>query len=542
MKHKIIFLIFILIISGSIFAQNTNKPEDEILFGTYETMPQFPGGESALNDFLNKNLRNPSKGNGRVVVQFTITEEGKVVEPEVIRSISPELDSEALRVVKLMPLWKPGKQRDKIVKVKYTLPFNFRSSLVLSEENSEKNDKPKDEVLFGTYETWAQFPGGDKALTDFINKNLRNPSKANGRVIVQFWITEEGKIVEPEVVRSVSPELDSEAMRLINLMPLWKPGTSRGKIVKSKYTLPFNFRYPEVHLTDMPEYGVVLRAASERIPYFPGGNNALQDFICKNIRNPSKSPGRVIVQFTVTEEGKAVEPEIVTSVSPEFDSEAIRLINSMPLWEPGKVRGKAVMAQFKLPINFKSSLEFSEENSAKIVENIIIEMEQSVISTDFFFRSAGENAYSTSGKIILKDEKFMVEMYEMKVWFDGKTMWSYSPQINEVSITEPDKKQLETINPLLFIKTINNPLTKTYVRERNRVIVFTPTTDIADFKRVELVIEKSTNDLTQIDIYGENNSRTIFDLSNYKIEDNIADSYFTFDKSKYKGVYVIDLR
>lgn len=104
---------------------------DEEIFAVVEEMPSFPGGDAALMSYISKNIKYPSIATengiqGRVICTFVINRDGKVTNAEVIRSVDPSLDKEALRVINNMPAWKPGKQRGKPVRVKYTLPIVFR--------------------------------------------------------------------------------------------------------------------------------------------------------------------------------------------------------------------------------------------------------------------------------------------------------------------------------------------------------------------------------------------------------------------------------
>jgi protein TonB len=97
----------------------------------YEVMPQFPGGEKMLFSYLNKNVRYPAgaqqnKIQGRVVTQFVVDAEGEIVDLEVVKSVNWDLDAEALRVIIKMPNWIPGIQDGEKVRVKYTMPINFR--------------------------------------------------------------------------------------------------------------------------------------------------------------------------------------------------------------------------------------------------------------------------------------------------------------------------------------------------------------------------------------------------------------------------------
>ena len=105
--------------------------EEQQILQVVEEMPEFPGGMGECMKFLSKNIKYPtiSQENGvqgRVIVQFVVNRDGSIVDPVVVRGVDPYLDKEALRVVVQMPKWKPGKQRGKEVRVKYTLPVMFR--------------------------------------------------------------------------------------------------------------------------------------------------------------------------------------------------------------------------------------------------------------------------------------------------------------------------------------------------------------------------------------------------------------------------------
>lgn len=104
--------------------------KDEV-FMVVEKMPEFPGGIQELMSFLSKNIKYPASAmaknvQGRVIVQFVVEKDGTPTEFKVIRSVDPDLDAEALRLMKEMPKWKPGMQKGQVVRVKYTLPVTFR--------------------------------------------------------------------------------------------------------------------------------------------------------------------------------------------------------------------------------------------------------------------------------------------------------------------------------------------------------------------------------------------------------------------------------
>ncbi|MBP7359534.1 MAG: energy transducer TonB [Prevotella sp.] len=91
------------------------------------------------------------------------------------------------------------------------------------------------------------------------------------------------------------------------------------------------------------------------MPSFTGGNGALMDYISKNIKYPTESDaqGRVVVTFTVEKDGSITNATVTRSVDPAFDKEALRVINSMPKWIPGKRNGQNVRVRYTVPVTFR---------------------------------------------------------------------------------------------------------------------------------------------------------------------------------------------
>jgi len=107
------------------------KEEETKVFDVVEQMPQFPGGPQALFEYLSKNIKYPVVAEengiqGRVIVTFVVERDGSITDVKVAKSVDPSLDKEAMRVVKSMPHWIPGKQNGSAVRVKYTVPVTFR--------------------------------------------------------------------------------------------------------------------------------------------------------------------------------------------------------------------------------------------------------------------------------------------------------------------------------------------------------------------------------------------------------------------------------
>ncbi len=104
--------------------------EEKIFRGPPERQPEFPGGTHAMYKFIQTNLRMPRQAkkagvSGKVFVSFTITETGEVSNVTVFKKLGFGCDEEAVRIVRLMPRWKPGTQFNKIVRVRYNLPISF---------------------------------------------------------------------------------------------------------------------------------------------------------------------------------------------------------------------------------------------------------------------------------------------------------------------------------------------------------------------------------------------------------------------------------
>lgn len=233
---------------------------DADVYEVVENMPEFPdGGMPGLMKYLSANIRYPEAAHkagtqGRVTVQFVVGKDGSIGNVSILRGVDPALDAEAIRVISGMPKWKPGTQKGEPVNVKYTVPVMFR----LTPEPVEKIDEmivvgyrnPDAPVTGEVYETvdkMPEFPGGMTGLMQHLSKNIRYPAEAHtnniqGRVVVSVIINTDGKATNAQIVQSVAPSLDAEALRVTGTMPDWIPGTKDGKPVNVKYTFPVVFR------------------------------------------------------------------------------------------------------------------------------------------------------------------------------------------------------------------------------------------------------------------------------------------------------------
>lgn len=130
MTSKYIWLfVFCALVFNYSWAQTPIDSSKVVVF--VETMPEYPGGQEAMYAYLNKNIKYPKADfnknvSGKVIVQFVIDTSGYVTDSKVVKSVSPTIDAEALRVINGMPQWRPGYHKGKAVKVMMTLPISFK--------------------------------------------------------------------------------------------------------------------------------------------------------------------------------------------------------------------------------------------------------------------------------------------------------------------------------------------------------------------------------------------------------------------------------
>lgn len=321
-----------------------------------EKMPEFPGGKSAMMRYFDKNIKYPPEAakrniQGTVVVHFVVTESGKVKKVKVVESADPLLDKEAVRVTEAMPAWIPGEYGGRRISANYTLPIEFSLNRISRTVHVDKLPK---------------FPGGYEALSIYLKDKLKTIEQSmernvEGKITLQFVVDTIGTIKNVEVTEGIDSEIDGKIKRMVETMPNWTPGESEGQKVVANYTLPITISFKKIG-----EKPVVVEKAStdviytvvEKKPQFPGGNDALSTFITQNMRYPldakqRQEEGQVFVEFVVDKAGKIMNTRVIRGVCVSLDKEAIRLVENMPAWIPGELRGKVVNTKYTIPIEFK---------------------------------------------------------------------------------------------------------------------------------------------------------------------------------------------
>ena len=230
---------------ASTITEVTPPPTKDKVFEKLDVLPEFPGGGKAMMEWLSQNMQYPKNavdGNieGRVIVSFIVEKDGSISNVEVKKSVHELLDKEALRVVSVMPKWKPGMQDGQPARARFFVPISFKT-----QQSAEVKEK-----VFEYLDNMPEFPGGGKAMMEWLGQNIQYPKEAvdgniEGRVIVTFIIEKDGSVSNAKVIRGIDESLDNEALRVVNAMPNWKPGMQDGQPVRARFNIPISFKLPK---------------------------------------------------------------------------------------------------------------------------------------------------------------------------------------------------------------------------------------------------------------------------------------------------------
>ena len=211
-------------------------------------------------------------------------------------------------------------------------------------------------------EKQPEFPGGMKALMQYLQRSIRYPAICQqqgiqGRVIVQFVVEVDGSITDVQVLKRINPHLDKEAVRVISNMPKWTPAMQRGENVRVRFTLPVSFRLAnaKVKACVINPDNEEMEVEVDKMAQFSGGKQELDRYIKKHLKYPKQAngvQGRVEVTFVVNTDGRVSNVAVTKQVDPLLDAEAIRLVEHMPKWEPAVLHGIPVRIKHTLPIDF----------------------------------------------------------------------------------------------------------------------------------------------------------------------------------------------
>lgn len=304
------------------------------------------------------------------VIDGVITDHANInnISPETVESISILKDASATALY-------GEKGKNGVILITKKKESSATQNNLIDVNISQDAKTQKDEV-YTEVEEMPEFPGGIDALKQWLVSNVRYPKVAHdqgiqGKVFVSFVVTSTGSVTDAKILRGVDPSLDQEALRVANSMPLWKPGKQGGKVVSVQFTIPINFVLEPAQTATKEGKDNVPYTVVEQMPEFPGGFEALKAFITSSMKYPTIAlengiEGQVIASFIVDKTGKIPSVKILRGVDPSLDQEVLRIINSMPKWNPGMQNGEAVDVTFTLPIDFKIPEDYKRISREKL--------------------------------------------------------------------------------------------------------------------------------------------------------------------------------
>jgi TonB family protein len=319
--------------------QNQQNAVDSV-YTFADKMPEFEGGEKALAGFLNKTVSYPAEAqkkneSGKVIVQFVVSKTGKVENAKVLKGVSPSLDTEALRVIGLLPDWIPGEQNGVKVSVYRILPILFKS--VSEEEAWTPNEKTLvviDNVKMPlNFDTRILSP--DKLASAIILKPF--PKEEKSKIISKYGRQAENGVI---LITSKNDEID--------------------------YVL-----------ADTLNVGINACKDPAVLPEFPGGKTQMTTYLADSIQYPfvakqTKTQGKVFVRFLVDKTGKVSDVQVSRRADYFLDKEAVRVVSSMPNWTPSARCGEKLNIYVTIPVEFKIDIPKAEKGWERNEKTIVL--------------------------------------------------------------------------------------------------------------------------------------------------------------------------
>lgn len=235
--------------AAGLTAQADNSDRNEVYsLGEVGVKPEYPGGEEAMYAFIDTSLNYPEIA--AALANVVINADGSLSDTKVLRSSDEAFCLAVKRLIASMPAWSPAQIDGKPVKASYAIPVIFCPSPTNCVDDSVKiNDKAVKEITYevDSVDEKPEFPGGEKAMYEYLCANVHYPVKnpeevIQGIVVVQFTIDKDGNTSDLKAVRSPHKCLTREVMRVVLMMPKWTPGKKNGKAVNVNYILPIKFK------------------------------------------------------------------------------------------------------------------------------------------------------------------------------------------------------------------------------------------------------------------------------------------------------------
>lgn len=243
-----------------------------------------------------------------------------------------------------------------IISIFFTTQTVLSKTTTLTSANSE-NPIESDTLIyaFDAIEKAPEFPGGSKAMMEFISSNINYPKTASdkgieGTVTIKYVIEKDGSLTGLKVVKEPGGGLGEEAIRVFSIMPAWKPGSIQGRPVRVQMVAPVRFK-----LT-IPVEDNVIYTEVDKSAQFPGGQEKMLKFIKNERTTPAITKnqdlnGASVIFAIVEKDGSLSNLYVQEKLCPECDEEALRIVAKMPAWTPAILKQKPVRSVVLIPVS-----------------------------------------------------------------------------------------------------------------------------------------------------------------------------------------------
>jgi len=193
--------------------------------------------------------------------------------------------------------------------------------------------------------------------------------------------------------------------------------------------------------------------------------------------------------------------------------------------------------------------QISDKNAVKVINDMMNLVKTNAVKTNFTMsikEPSSNQTQKTDGSFTMKSNKFILNMDEMNVFFDGKTQWAYMTELNEVSITNPTEKELAETNPMAILSAYQNKSVIKFAKKNSSKTSFpielTPNAKNSNIKKILVIVNKNNNYPLSIQLTDKKGMISLLTLSQFKTGLKISDNAFVFDVKNHKGIEINDLR
>jgi TonB family protein len=238
--YPIAFIIINLILLSCSSNRSLKTNNENIMLDPVFIDASFPGGIDEMYKFITDNLKYPQEAleneiEGRVITEFVVEVDGSITDIKVLFGMGYGCDEEAIRIISLMPKFKPAEFATNGMKVRqyWNLPITFKLP--------EKDSLNIKDSIFKNVDKNASFIGGEDSLYSFIIMNMKyhNECDASGKVELRFIVEKDSTISNIRILRDIGCGYGKELVRILKLIPKWSPAEKDSKAVRQEITLPF---------------------------------------------------------------------------------------------------------------------------------------------------------------------------------------------------------------------------------------------------------------------------------------------------------------